>query len=340
MSDDRAATATASPATAAPRAASSASTPQRARFRRLAATAGIAAAVVLLLAFGKATTPAFITYRNFQNIIRAAATTGITALGMTFVTMSGNYFSLSAGETAAFCAIAFSAMISWGWGWGAALLLTLVIAGVIGLLQGGVVAAGGNPIVITLGAGAFLFGLSAVLSGNKTVRVGSTDAEWLGQARPLGIPNQTWAFVLLAVVAAVVLARTRYGRSLTLVGANRASAIATGLRPGRIALSAFAISSLAAGIAGVFTAAQIGQGVTDQFPGLTIDAVAAVLVGGTAVAGGDGSMLRTALGAVFIASLNNLMLLRGYSYGTRILLQGAVILAGVSVFTVLRRRPA
>jgi ribose transport system permease protein len=300
----------------------------------------VAAAVLVLLAVGWITTPNFVTVDNALIIVRSASIIGIVAIGLTFVTISGNFFSLSLGETASFSAIAFAFMISEDWGVPAAVVLTLALALALGALQGVVVAAGANPIITTLGAGAVLFGLAAVLTDNKTVRTGSDVANWIGRGRPFGIPNQTWAFVVLTIVAALVLTKTPFGRRLTLVGSNAAAATATGLRRGTVAIAAFAIASLGAGLAGVFTAAQVKQGITDQFPELTINAIAAVLVGGTVIFGGEGSMLRTALGAVFIAGLDNLLVIRGYSFGVRVTVTGLAVLVGVSLFTVLRRRTA
>jgi ribose transport system permease protein len=298
----------------------------------------VGSAVLALLIIGWITTPRFVTVDNALIIVRSASIIGIVAVALTFVTISGNFFSLSLGETASFSAIAFSFMVAEGWGVPAALVLTLVLALAFGAVQGAVVAAGANPIITTLGAGAALFGLAAVLTDNKTMRTGSNVADWVGRGRPFGIPNQTWAFVILTIVAALVLTKTPFGRRLALVGSNAAAATATGLRRGTIAIAAFAIASLGAGLAGMFTAAQVGQGTTDQFPELTINAIAAALVGGTVISGGEGSMLRTALGAVFIAGLDNLLVIRGYSFGVRVTVTGLAVLAGVSLFTVLRRR--
>ena len=96
--------------------------------------------------------------------------------------------------------------------------------------------------------------------------------------------------------------------------------------------------AIAAGIAGVFTAAQVAQAPLTQFDGLNIDVIAAVLVGGTALQGGEGSTLRSALGAVFIALLANLMLLRNAQYGTRLLVTGLVVVVATSAFHLLRTR--
>jgi simple sugar transport system permease protein/ribose transport system permease protein len=300
----------------------------------------VGAAVLVLLVIGWVTTPRFVTVDNALIIVRSASIIGIVAIAMTFVTISGHFFSLSVGETASLSAIAFSFMIAEGWGVPLAIVLTVALVLALGLVQGAAIAAGANPIITTLGAGAVLFGLAAVFTENKTVRTGSNVADWVGRGRPLGIPNQTWAFVLLTIVAAIVLTKTPFGRRLVLVGANAAAARAAGLRRGVVALAAFSIASLGAGLAGIFTAAQVGQGITDQFPELNINAIAAVLVGGTAIAGGEGSMFRTALGAVFIAGLDNLLVIRGYSYGVRVTVTGIAVLVGVALFTALRRRMA
>src|SRR5207302_6347767 len=114
---------------------------------------------------------------------------------------------------------------------------------------------------------------------------------------PLGVLTQSWAFLLLTALASLALARTRFGREVYLAGANRRAARASGLSVGRTTLVAFTLSSLAAGLAGVFTAAQITQAPLTQFNGMNIDVIAAVLVGGTALQGGEGSTVRTALGA-------------------------------------------
>lgn len=298
----------------------------------------VGVAVAGLLLIGWATTPTFVTLQNVQFIIRAAAIIGIVAVAMTFVTISGNFFSLSVGETASFTAIAFSWMVQQEWGVGVAIVLTLLLALLIGVTQGLIVAAGANPIITTLGAGAALFGLAAILTDNKTVRTLTHSAEWLGQGRPLGIPNQTWAFIALTVIAGIVLLKTPFGRRVTLVGANPSAATAAGIRRATVVVAVFAIAAAGASIAGIFTAAQLGQGVTDQFPELNINTIAAVLVGGAALAGGEGSMFRTALGALFIAALNNLMVIRGYSFGVRTMLVGAAVLVGVSLFNLLGRR--
>jgi simple sugar transport system permease protein/ribose transport system permease protein len=310
-------------------------------WHRFLAPALVCAAVGAILLAGGLSTREFLTVDNILIIVRAASITGIVALGMTFVTISGNFFSLSVEQTAALSSIAFAESLKHGFGFAAALVLALAAAVVTGILQGLVVAAGLNPIVTTLGAGAALYGLSAVLTGNEVVNFSTTSVvNWVGRGRPLGIPTQSWAFLILTLLASLALARTRFGREVYLSGASRRAARASGLSVGKTTVVAFTLSSLAAGIAGIFTAAQITQAPLTQFNGLNIDVIAAVLVGGTALQGGEGSTLRTTLGAIFIALLANFMLLRNFTFGTRTLVTGVIVVAATTGFHLLRTRGA
>jgi ribose transport system permease protein len=306
--------------------------------RSLAIPLTVIGAVVVVALVGWLTTPEFVTLSNLQSIVRSAALIGIIAVTMTFITIAGSFFSLSVAQTAAMAAIGFAAFLSWGWSLWASALAVFAAAAIVGLMQGGAVALGGNPIVVTLAVGAALFGSGAWLTDNKTVRTGTEAADWIGTGRPLGVPNQTWAFLIITVISAIVLGRTRFGRQVTLVGANRLAATAAGLRPARISLFVFATSSLGAALAGIFIVSQFGEGRLDQFDGVDIDAIAAILVGGAAIQGGEGSAVRTAVGAVFIAALQNLMVLRGFSFGVRTFFVGLAILVSVSLFTTIRNR--
>lgn len=306
--------------------------------RRTAPVAVVVSLAVIVLLLGAITTPAFMTADNTLNILRAASVIGIAALGMTFITMSGNFFSMSVGQTAALTAILFAMLMNVGVGWVVALFAVLAVAATIGALQGIVVAAGANPIITTLGTGAALFGVASVITDQQEVQIENNTALFFGAGRPLGIPTQTWAFVLLAIACTIVLLRTRLGRRVTLSGANRRAAEASGLNVKLATLHAFVISGAAAGLAGVFAAAQSSRGIVNQFPDFNTEVIAAVLVGGTLVQGGKGSIWQTFLGAVFIALVANLLALRGYSFGVRMTVEGLAVVAAVSMYALVRRR--
>ena len=312
---------------------------QRHDWRRLVAPAIVTATIAAIFVAGGLTTAQFLTVDNFLIVVRAASITGIVALGMTFVTISGNFFSLSVEQTAALSSIAFAEALAHGWGLAAGLGLAIAAALATGAAQGGMVAAGLNPIVTTLGVGAALYGLAAVITNNEVVNfTASSEVNWIGRARPLGVPTQSWAFIIFTILATLILLRTRYGRETYLVGANRHAARASGISIAKTTVIAFTLASLAAGVAGIFTAAQITQAPLTQFNGLNIDVIAAVLVGGTALQGGEGSTVRSALGSVFIALLANFMLLRNFTFGERTLVTGLIVVVATSAFHLLRTR--
>src|ERR1700741_109196 len=245
-----------------------------------------AAAITLaFLVFAHLTTPEFVTWDNFLSILRTAAPVGIAAVGLAFVTISGNYFSLSIEQTAAFGGVIFGlCIVDAGMPMALAVLMGLLAAVVIGVLQGATVGLGANPIITTLGAGAGLYGLMAIISGSGTITISTTTPSALGGSL-FGIPRVSYVFVAITVIAYLVLVKTRLGRSIVLVGANTAAATASGIRSGGAVAGAFVLSSVTAAIAGIFAASMFGEAGTQQMRGFTFDVVAAVLVSGISLKG-------------------------------------------------------
>jgi simple sugar transport system permease protein/ribose transport system permease protein len=302
-----------------------------ARARRLRNMAGVAAAIIVLFLLAAATTPGFLTLENMLIVLRAASITGIVALGMAYLTLSGNLFALSAEELAILAACVFAWLMRDHFDLASSIGLALIFAAAAGALQGAIIALGADPIITTLAFGALFRGLSSLVTQNKNILLGTKAAEWLGTGRPLGVPTQSWAFVLLTIGAWFVLQRTRFGRVLLLIGANRNAAAATGLRVGQASLIAMTLFGLCCGIAGISAASQFGLAVSNLFTGLNIDVVAAVLVGGISLRGGQGSPIQAALGAVFIALLQNFMLLHSFTAGQRMLVVGCLVAVAAAV---------
>jgi ribose/xylose/arabinose/galactoside ABC-type transport system permease subunit len=185
-----------------------------------------------------------------------------------------------------------------------------------------------NPIVLTIAAGFAIGGGSVWFSGGTPVNA-ATGGYQILNATPLGLPLAVYVLLLLAVLAEWILRRTTAGRQMYLVGENRAAARAAGLPVGRVTGVAWAFFGLCLAITGVFLAAFNTSATTNLAGTLTLDAIAAVLVGGTAITGGKGSPLRTLGGAVLISIIADVLLLRGYSTGVQILVKGVLVLAVV-----------
>ncbi len=335
------------------------------RIRRDYSPLVLAMVSLFLLVFvaGAVLTDDFLTWFNVKTIIRDAALVGIMAIGLTFVTLSGNFFLLSMKEIAALSIICFATLMGADWNqWGpvdgdpttysllmtfvVAFIATIFIATVAGALQGALIGLGGNPIVVTLGAAGLFFGIGSWWSDNLVVSYRRPHGvEWLGTGSFIGdIPNITVAFVIITIVAELTLRYTTFGRQVYLVGANRAAGRATGHENFGMAIKCCIIASICAAFVAVAFSGQVSSAHVNYFSSefgssgdMTIMVIAIVMVGGNSIMGGYGSALRSALAAVFISSIDNMMVLNGFNSGARVLAVGLMIVFSIVVFALVRR---
>lgn len=273
------------------------------------------------------TTDRFLTVDNARAILASATFVGITAIGATLVMVVGSAVSLATAQTATVAAMAFLASQHLGLPVGVVVAVGCGIA--LTAAQGAVVGYwDANPIVLTIAAGFAIGGVATWFSGGTPVYPRTTAFDALN-ATFLGLPLAT--YVLLAVTAAAhwTLRRTTAGRQMYLVGENRAAARAAGLPVGRVTVLAWAFFGGCTALTGVFLASFTTSATVTLGGTLTLDAIAAVLVGGTAIAGGRGSAWQTLGGAVLIAVISDVLLLRGFSTGMQILVKGLLVLAVV-----------
>ena len=291
------------------------------------------------------TTHNYLTLFNIKTIVRDAALVCIMGIGLTFVTLSGNFFLLSMKETAALCIITFATSMSHDYGFIISLVGALAVAMVSGGLQGLLIGRGGNPIVVTLGAAGILYGIASWWSDNLVISFRRpNDAEWLGTGSVMGIPNITITFIVIAILAELVLRKTSFGRQVYLIGANRAAGKATGHENRSMAIKVCMIASVCCAIVAVAFSAQMSSAQANYFSSefgssgdFTILVIATVMVAGNSIMGGYGSTLRTSLGAVFISAVDNMMVLQGYNSGPRVLSVGLMIVFSILVFAYIRR---
>lgn len=316
-------------------AARPAAAPVPERLGRAASRYALPLLLLALLLGASVTTSGFLTFDNLRAVLITTAVTGIAAVGMTTVTLSGNLFSLGTGQSSMLASTVFAALAVAGSPLaGAVLALALLVA--LGLAQSVVIAAGLNPVVTTLAFGTVVFGAVSGITGGAVVPVPAR-LGWIAGADLLGIPLPVWAFLVFTVAVQLLIDRTGPGRCMVLVGANRRSAVMSGVSVRSAAAWAFGVLSVALTIAGVISASQLGQVVPTNLSSLTLDAVAAVLVGGAAVAGGRGSAVGSALGALIIVVLSDVMLLHGFSTGARVLGAGVLVVLVVAALHLLRR---
>lgn len=310
--------------------------PARADWVPLAVIYGLLAVGTIVVA---AITPHFVSASNFEAILRNTALVGIVAVAMTPITLSGNFVSLGISQSAMAGMLGFIFLISHGWAQPLAMLVVVGGLVAIGVAQGAIVSAGLNPVLTTLAAGAIIFGIVAELTEGRVIRMGERRVGW-GDAQVVGVPIEVIVFLIATVVVTLIVTKTVIGRQTVLTGANRDAAAISGISFRVVTIIAFTIFSVGLAVAGILNAAGFGQGEINSLQPLTIDSIAALLVGGVAITGGEGTPLRAALGALLIAVISNVMVLNDFSTGGRLAVQGGVVVVVVVLLEFLRRRRA
>lgn len=294
--------------------------------------------IIALGAVAALTVDGFGTAPNIIAIVQASAITGIAAVGTAAITISGKFVSLSIEQQAMTSAFVVAALITAGAPVLLAILAAFAVAILLGLIQGYLVSRGLNPIVTTLAFGSLLFGAVVVLADNRTITLSPNPIAWLGGGTTFGVPNQAVIFLVLLAIGSFLLTRTKLGRQLLLTGANPAAAEIVGIPTKRIIMIAFVVASLASAVVGILVVGQVSQAKSDMFRGLTIDVVAAVLVGGIAIQGGEGALWRAGYGAIVLTMFGNIMLLIGIDAGSREMLKGLLAGAVLIAMTILKAR--
>jgi ribose/xylose/arabinose/galactoside ABC-type transport system permease subunit len=289
------------------------------------------------MVFSSFATDGFLTWDNLRAVLINTTITGIVAVAMTPLTLSGNLFSMAAGQTTMLASMIVVATTGAGFSAGLGALFALVILVAIGALQALAIGQGLNPIITTLAAGTIIYGVVTWLTGGRVVTAPAS-ISWIATTSLFGLPLPVYVFLAFTGLMWFLCEATIVGRHITLLGANPASAALSGLSPRVLVVWAFVLMSLGMTIAGVLSASELGQVTADNLSTLTIDAVAAVLIGGTAIQGGEGSPLRSAVGAIILVILQNVMLLHGLSTGARIFGEGLLVVLVIVVLHVVRRR--
>ncbi len=281
---------------------------------------------IAILAWGLAT-PGFLSRLSILSMLTSISFVGCVAIGMTFITISGNIMSLALGATVSAASVVFMASLSTGVAFAAA--IALVFAGALTAIQGALVGFfRANPILVSIAALACILGFADVLTGGQRVYPGGEGFAVL-RSQPLGIPIDTLIFLAAAVIGQIILSATRLGREIVMTGSNRRASETAGLNTPGAVIWAYAIAGVATGLAGILLSARYGSGDMDIGTGYEYRAIAAVLVGGNAIAGGAGSVWRSCIGVAVLAAIEMTVRLRGFSEEWQYVFTGLVMLAVV-----------
>jgi ribose transport system permease protein len=276
-------------------------------------------------------TDTFATPQNLFNVTRNFAFVAIIALGMTAVIITGG-IDLSVGSTLCLSAMVLAIVMNDGYPLWFGIAAALIAALIVGLINGVLITyLGMPPFVVTLGMLSIARSVAMVLSNNKMIYQFGPDHDkflWLGGGSILGIANPVTALVLLGVATAFALKWTRWGCHVFAIGGNQKAADLTGVPVRRVKISVYMFSALTAGVAGVLEAGWLGGVTTNLGQSMELSVIAATVIGGANLTGGQGTILGAVVGAALIEVIRNCLTLLGIStFWQGTFVGGAIVLA-------------
>lgn len=291
---------------------------------------GTVIALVIVLIAASLLSDRFFSQTNIMNVIRQTAIVGVLAIGMTFVILTAG-IDLSVGSMLALVVVLVASVLQTGSTW-LGLLVGLLVGTAVGVVNGlGVTRGRIPPFVMTLGVAGVARGLAFLYTGGTPIPVLKQDFLVLGTGYLGPVPIPSIVFVLLIVAAAVALRFTPFGRYVYAIGSNEEAARLSGINVPLYKVLVYALCGATAAVAGILYAAQLAVGPPVAGQGYELDAIAAVVVGGASLMGGQGSIWGTLLGALIISMLANILNLMGVSPFVQPLAKGALIIIAVWV---------
>ena len=298
------------------------------------------AALAILVVVSSFLSPYFLQPQNLLNILRQVSYTGIIALGMTFVIISGG-IDLSVGSMAAFvgslAVLALNALTEGGFSQGTAVAAAVAVAVCAGLVCGfsnGLLITKGRiaPFIVTLGTMAIFRSVSLYMAEAGEFRSQSSLFGDLGSAVPLGVPLPALILLFIAAALSFVLKRMRYGRYVRAVGSNARVARYSAIDVDKTKLIAYTLNGLMVGVSAVLIAMRFNSvGSSTLGINYEMDAIAAVIIGGTAMVGGRGTVWGTIIGAITLGVINNMLNMVGISPYLQGAVKGLVIVGAVFI---------
>ncbi len=299
---------------------------------------GVIIGFILLCTVISFASPAFLTMRNILNLLRQSAVVGIISAGMTMIIISGN-FDISVGYICG-CAGAIAAVIiNRGYPFAVMVPIVILFGALVGVVAGVAVAKFAIPSMIaTLGMGQVVKGMLLLITGGYPISVKDPVLTWIGKDSFLGIPVPIYLFVLSILFVNFILLKTVLGRHIYSVGGNDETSRLSGIRVDSVKIITFVLSSILAAISGIVLTARVGTATATAGEGYELDAIAAVVIGGTCVSGGEGNAWKTIIGVLFMSVISNSFNLLEVHVYFQYVLKGLIILIAVGFDSYNRKR--
>jgi ribose/xylose/arabinose/galactoside ABC-type transport system permease subunit len=273
-----------------------------------------------------------------MNILQVAAFLGVLATGQTLTLLVGGIDLSQAGMVTLVNILSTSIMLGRDANTAPAIAACLLLAAAVGMANGFIIVKlNVTPLIATLAMSSVLFGAALLYTGGAPHGEAAAGFQWIGAGNVSGIPVSLVVWLLIALGVAWLVRRTVYGRWLYAVGANAVAARLMGVRVGAVIISAYGLSAVLAALGGLLFTAYIGApslGIGNQF---LLTSVAAVVVGGTILTGGVGSVVATIGGTIFITELNSFTNVVHITTGTQMVLQGLIIASSVLLYRTIAR---
>ena len=279
----------------------------------------------------------YLTYTNMSNILMAASTIGLLAIGETFLIIAG-HIDLSCANIAAMFAVITAMLINGGVPWPVVIILVVAVSSVAGLINSCLVNVFGlQPFIATLAMSNVFSGVAYLLCSGKSVPVSNKAFTSIGSMRILGIPFPAVLMVVCFVVFGFILAKTIFGRSVYMIGGNPEAARLAGLNPKRISTVLYVVSAMVAAFAGVLMTAKMHSGQPAGGSGSEFDAITAAILGGVAFTGGTGNLAGCFIGLLIMQCFNNGLTVVNVSSFWQIVAKGLLLIAAL-IFDFFRRK--
>ncbi|EHD2282280.1 ribose ABC transporter permease [Vibrio cholerae] len=279
--------------------------------------------------------PNFFTVDNLLNILRQTSVNAIIAVGMTLVILTAG-IDLSVGSVLALCGAFAATLVAMEVPVLVAVPTTLLAGAALGAISGIIIAKGKvQAFIATLVTMTLLRGVTMVYTDGRPISTGFTDTAdtfaWFGTGYALGIPVPVWLMVVVFAGAWYLLNHTRFGRYVYAVGGNESATRLSGINVDRVKIGVYAICGLLAALAGIIVTSRLSSAQPTAGMGYELDAIAAVVLGGTSLMGGKGRIMGTLIGALIIGFLNNALNLLDVSSYYQMIAKAVVILLAVLV---------